>query len=81
MPKIDRLFAFVAQNTGPDDEGIMAMLMPDGTWMPLIGADFARLSSLWPMADEIRKQSGKPYRVLEFSVRRDITDDHQPGGA
>jgi hypothetical protein len=76
MPKIERLFAFVAEDNGPDDEGIMGFLMPDRTWMPLVGADFARMSALQPIAEEISKRSGKPYRILEFSLRRDITEDY-----
>lgn len=73
MPKIERLFAFVAEDNGPDDEGIMGMKMPDGSWLPFVGADQARIESLLPMAQMISKIAEKPFHILEFSVRKDVT--------
>ena len=73
MPKIDRLFAFVAEDNGPDDEGIMGMRIPGtGEWMPLIGADIARVESLRPIAENISRLTGKPHKVLVFETRREI---------
>lgn len=75
MPKINKLYAFVAEDQGPEDEGIMAYMNPvNKVWVPLVGADLARLKSLKNAADAISENSGKPHRVLEFSVRTDITD-------
>lgn len=73
MPKIDRMYAFVADDNGPDDEGIMGARMPDGTWMPFVGADTSRIKSLLPMARMVSKLSGKPFKILLFEGRRDVT--------
>lgn len=73
--KIDCMYAFVAH--GPEGEGIMAAsIFLDGRWMmmPLVGADMARLKSLLPLAQEISRQSGIPFRVYKFDNKTDITD-------
>lgn len=67
MPKITEMFAFVATDAGPDDEGVMAMWTPGG-WMPMVGADIARAVSLRPIADQIAKESGVPYKCLHFKL-------------
>ena len=70
MPKIDRLFAFIMQDKGVDDEGVMAMRVspPDkeAVWVPLIGADMNRVNGLTQYADDIAKLKGKPYKIVEF---------------
>jgi len=68
VPKITEMFAFVAADKGPDDEGVMAMMLPDGMWAPMVGADLARAVSLKPIAEQIAKTSGKPYRCLHFKL-------------
>ena len=53
MPKITELFAFVAEDTGPDDEGVMAFSVDSFSgpmMMPLIGADMERVESLRAIA-------------------------------
>lgn len=74
MPfKIETLTAFVV--IGPDgDEGVMASKHGD-TWMPLICADPARIKSMLPIAKEISEISGKPFIVIELSVRSDVTEE------
>lgn len=72
MPKITEVFAFVVTDQDEDDEGIMGMQTPMG-WMPFVGGDMARVASLREAADTICAQLGKPYRILRFSVREDIT--------
>ena len=49
MPKIDELFAFIVEDSGPDDEGVAAQLI-ENVWLPMIGADLARVESLKPAA-------------------------------
>jgi len=73
------MYAFVMEDSGPDDEGVMGMSM--GEWMlPLVGADMSRVKSLIPHADTIAKAAGKPYKILRFSQREDITEwQHQAG--
>jgi len=68
MPKITEMFAFVAEDKEPDDEGIMAMRLPDGTWAPMVGADTARVRSLKPIAEAIKEQTGRPYKILRFKL-------------
>lgn len=79
MPRITEIFVFVA---GPeDDEGVVAF--SNGlTWFPMVAADRARIESLRREAQEIANQSGKPVRLLRFSVREDletIVAAHRPG--
>ncbi len=76
MPKIEKMFAFVCEDSGPDDEGIMGIQEPyTGIFMPLVGADMNRVKSLVEKAEIISQKVGKPYRILEFSVRKDVTED------
>jgi len=77
MPKIEKMFAFVAEDAGPDDEGIMGMSM-GSLMMPFVGADQARIKSLLEHAKHIQKITGKPFRILEFSVRKDVTQEYLP---
>lgn len=77
MPKIERMFAFVSEDTGPDDEGIIGVCEPlTGIFMPMVGADQARIESLLPKAQEVAEVTGKQFRILEFSVRKDVTDQY-----
>jgi hypothetical protein len=72
MPKITKMFAFVIEDKGPDDEGVPAAMSPDGKWMPLMGADLTRIESLKPIAQQMADQAQKPIRIVEFSVREDV---------
>jgi hypothetical protein len=71
MPRIEEMFAFVAEDTGPDDEGIVAFLSSEGTWMPLVGADLARVNSLRAHAQTMATMLGKPVKLLRFTGRID----------
>lgn len=75
---IKNLVAICSKDDGKGDEGIMAFMMPDGSWMPMVAADEVRLKQLVPMAEQVKKQTGVDYQVLRFSVREDITDEHRP---
>lgn len=65
--KIDRLFAFVAIDPEDGDEGVMGFATQRG-WMPMIGADQARVESLKPMAEEIKKTTGLDYEIKYFKL-------------
>lgn len=68
MNKITELYAFVA--TDPDgSEGIMAFRSGDH-WMPMIGADLARVESLRPLADRIAKATGQQYEIRYFTRKQ-----------
>jgi hypothetical protein len=75
MPRITEMFAFVVEDTGPDDEGIVAHFIRIGAttdagyWMPLVGADPARVASLMPLAQEVADRFQKPVRILRFTTR------------
>lgn len=71
MPKITEMYAFVAADKGPEDEGVMAMQTVTG-WMPLVGADMVRVNDLKPIAEMIAKNTGKPYRILRFKLEGEI---------
>ena len=68
MPQISELFAFIAEDSGPDDEGVTAFLS-GGTWLPMIAADRARVDSLRPMAEAIAKSTGQKIHLVRFSTR------------
>lgn len=63
MPKIDQLYAYVVEDTGPDDEGVPAIHTRLGP-MPMMGADLARALSLRPEAELIAKQFGKKVKLI-----------------
>ncbi len=73
MPRIEEIYAFVAEDTGPDDEGVVAMSV-GGVMMPMVGADMARVESLRPIAKNISKQTGKKVKLLHFTQREDLGD-------
>ena len=71
MPRIEEMYAFVAEASGPDDEGIISMSTDFG-WLPLVGADMARVNSLRPIARGIGRQIGKKVTLVYFSNRQDL---------
>ena len=71
MPKIDEMYAFVVEDSGPDDEGVIGMNTKSG-WMPLVGADMARVEALRPIARGIAHRLGKPVKLLHFDNRKEL---------
>ena len=70
MPRIVELFAFLA--VGDDgDEGVIGGYF-DGSWMPFVGADMARMESLRAFAEEISRKTGKRIVLAKFSAREDV---------
>ena len=76
MPRIEQMYAFVVEDSGPDDEGVVAIQSEDGAygpiWLPLVGADMARVESLKPLAKGIGQQIGKQVKLIRFDNRQDI---------
>lgn len=73
MPKIERLFAFVVEDNGPDDEGVAAFhISGSSMFMPMIGADMDRVESLKSQARLIARATGKPVKLVEFSQRTEL---------
>ncbi len=78
MPKIIEMYAFVVEDSGPDDEGLAAMKVGTG-WMPMVGADMARVESLRGAAKNLAQALGKPIKVLHFTQREDVEVISPPG--
>lgn len=78
MPRIDCMFAFIAEDSGPDDEGVVAIQSVEGgygaIWLPLAGADMARVESLKPLAKGIGQVSGRKVKLIKFTQREDLGD-------
>ncbi len=71
MPRITEMYAFVAEDSGPDDEGVVAMSMGD-LMMPLVGADMARVESLRPIAKDIGASTGQKIKLIHFTTREEL---------
>lgn len=71
MPKIDGMFAFVMEDSGPEDEGVIGMETPRG-YLPLVGADMKRVDALRPIAQGIAAQVGKPVKLIHFTRREEL---------
>lgn len=69
--KIQSLWAFVSVDPKDGEEGVVASLGKEG-WRPMVGADEARVKSLWPLALDIEKKSGVPVKLLRFTSREEI---------
>ena len=77
MPRIEEMYAFIVEDTGPDDEGVIGIQSPPGSdgiklWLPLVGADMSRMDSLRPTALGIGRQVGKQVKLVRFTNREDL---------
>ena len=70
MLKIDKLYAFVAVDS-QGNEGVCAF-MAGRSWMPMVAADSARIKSLYPIAQQISRESNQTIRLIEFSTRKQL---------
>ena len=70
MPKINELYAFIAEE-GIDDEGVVAMKL-ESNWLPMVGSDMDRMISLKPIATKIANLTGKNITLAKFSIRTDM---------
>lgn len=71
MPRIESMYAFVTEDEGPDDEGVIGFMANTG-WMPMVGADMARVKSLKPIAQGIARTTGKKVKLLHFTNREEL---------
>jgi len=76
MPKITELYAFIVEDTGPDDEGVIDIPAISREYAPilapLVGADTARVESLKPIAQDIGHKIGKKVTLVHFTNREDL---------
>ncbi len=68
---ISEMYAFIVKDPETQDEGVIGFLSEDG-WVPLVGADLARVNSLRPVADEIVKSIGTTYKIKHFVYVDDL---------
>lgn len=75
MPLITEMFAFVATEDEPDDEGVIGMTlnMPGTgpTFTPMVGSDMKRIESLRNYAITIGRHSGKKITLKRFKLVSD----------
>lgn len=71
MPRIEQMYAFVCEDSGPEDEGVIATQTSSGM-MPLVGADMARVESMRAIAETIARSLGKPVKLLRFTTREEV---------
>ena len=71
MPRIEEMFAFVAEDSGPDDEGVVGMSVGD-VILPMVGADMDRVETLRPIARDISVQTGKKIKLIHFTHREEL---------
>ena len=76
MSRVEDIYAFVVEDSGPEDEGVIAIQAISRelaiTWLPLVGADMARVNSLRPLAQGIGRRLGKKVTLVHFSNRQDL---------
>lgn len=71
MPRIEEMYAFVAADKDPDDEGIVGMNTGSG-WMPMVGADMKRVDDLRPIALSLAYGLGIKIKLLHFTKREEL---------
>jgi hypothetical protein len=69
MPLIEEMYAFISYDKDNNDEGICAFQSSYGVWIPMVGANMARVESLKPMAKQIANMTGKKIKICKFSTR------------
>ena len=69
--RIDTTFAFVVVDVD-GTEGVPAIIAPDGTVWPMIGADEERIDSLRPMAVDAARILGRPIELVRFTNREHV---------
>jgi len=73
MPKITEMWAYISEENGPDDEGVVAMAIGgDDRWIPFVGADEERMRSLKPQAEMTATITGRKVKLVKFSTREEI---------
>lgn len=68
--KITEMWAFVSVDEA-GNEGIIGFKNGD-TWMPLVGADSARIAELRPIANKMARYTGMTIKLIKFTQREDI---------
>jgi hypothetical protein len=69
---IQHVWAYVATDPKDGNEGVIGATMPDGTFMPLFGADEHRMRSLRPLAVRIAEEAGIEVKLVRWTTRTDM---------
>ena len=74
MPRIEKLYAYISHEKDPNDEGLCAFKVPamgfeKEQWIPMVGADEARMMSLKRRAQEIANVTRQTITLAEFSTK------------
>ncbi len=72
--KVTEVYAWIADNPGEDEEGIVAALMGNA-WTPLVCTTQARAMMLKPSAQQIAKLGNKTIRLVRFTMLGDVAVD------
>jgi hypothetical protein len=66
------MYAFVMLDQADNTEGIPAFPGPDGTPLPMVGADMKRVDSLRPIAEAFARATGNKVTLCRFEVRTEL---------
>lgn len=77
VEKITVLYAYIATDD-KNEEGLCAFKSNVG-WIPMVGADLARLEVLRPFAETVAKESNKRVELRRF-VGQEIVEIIHPNG-
>jgi hypothetical protein len=70
--RIDEIYAFISSDeTG---EGVVAMTLADGSTIPMIGADMARVNDLRKVAQQIADVMHIRIKLIKLSVREEVEE-------
>jgi len=70
---IDQMYAFIQLDPTDNTEGVIAYLTGTG-WMPMVGADMARIKYLRPFAQEVANSTGNPVKLIRFTNREELDE-------
>jgi hypothetical protein len=71
MPRIEQMFAFICEEQGSDDEGVVGASFGSQV-LPLVGADMERVESLKPLAQSVADKLRKKIKIVVFSKREEV---------
>jgi hypothetical protein len=70
--KIESIWAFLATHPDDQDEGIVALMTPNGGAMPAIAADQERLDLLRPRMRQLAEAMPNRIKLVRFDHRTDM---------
>lgn len=68
---IDQMYAFIQLDPLDNTEGVIAFMTGD-TWMPMVGADMARVEMLRPIAQQVASNTGTEVKLIRLTAREEV---------